>query len=65
MVPDGAPGVVDAVVVAATGAVPGEAEASTRDTARNPRPTAAMADADQAAPSATLLFMGQSVPPQG
>jgi hypothetical protein len=48
---------VDALVDAGTGAVPGDAEASTRDTARKPRPTAAAADAVHAAPSAMVRFM--------
>jgi hypothetical protein len=79
-VPDGASGVVDAEAVGAevvdaeivdaevvevTGEVPGVAEASTRDTAKKPRPTAATADADQAAPSATDRFMPRRVQPNG
>jgi hypothetical protein len=55
--PVGLPEAVEDVVVAATGWVPGDAEASTRDTARKPRPTAAAADAVHAAPSATVRFM--------
>src|SRR4051812_19176447 len=53
------------VAVAATGAAPGAADASTRDTARKPRPTAAAADAVHAAPSAMVRFMPQTLLRQG
>jgi hypothetical protein len=52
---------VDGDVVAAAREVPGDAEASTRDAARMPRPTAAAADTVHAAPSAMCRFMGQSL----
>jgi hypothetical protein len=64
-----------ALDAAATGAVPGEAEASTSDTARKPRPMAAAAEAVQAAPSTTGRrtdvrvvsgrVMPGTVPPEG
>ena len=53
------------VPVAARGTVPGAASASTRDTARNPRPTAATAEAVHAVPSTRVRFMAQSVRPAG
>jgi len=59
-------GVVPAVPVgagadvdAATGEVPGDADASTRDTARYPSPTAAPADAAHTAPRRSGRLMGQ------
>jgi hypothetical protein len=48
---------VEAAGDAATVWVAGAAEASTRDTARKPRPTAAAADAVHAAPRAMVRFM--------
>jgi hypothetical protein len=46
-----------------TGWTAGDAEASTNDTARKPRPTAAAAEAVQADPRRSVLFMaGASVP---
>jgi hypothetical protein len=53
------------VAVAATGWAAGDADASTRDTARKPSPTAAAADAVHAAASAIVRFMAQTLPREG
>jgi hypothetical protein len=44
--------------------VPGDAEASTRETARKPRPTAAAADAVHTAPRVRVRFMPVTLPPR-
>jgi hypothetical protein len=51
--------------VAASGIVPGDADASTRDTARNPSPTAEAAEAVHAVPSSRVRFMTQILRPPG
>ncbi|UOY01523.1 hypothetical protein [Blastococcus sp. PRF04-17] len=60
-------GVADAEVPAplAAGWVASDAEASTSETARNPRPTAAAAEPVQAAPRASVRFMGTKLQPSG
>lgn len=47
------------VPVAAAGTVPGTGDASTREVARKPRPTAAAADAVHALPRRRVRFMGE------
>jgi hypothetical protein len=47
--------------VADSGTVPGDADASTRDTARKPSPTAEAAEAVHAVPRRRVRFMGQSL----
>jgi hypothetical protein len=49
---------------AAAGRLPGDAEASTRETARKPRPMAAAADAVHAAPRVRVRFMPVTLPPR-
>jgi hypothetical protein len=49
--------------VAATGEAPGDADASTRFTARKPRPTAAAAEAVQAAPRRTGRLIAADLMP--
>jgi hypothetical protein len=48
-----------------TGWVPGVADASTRETARKPSPTAATAEPVQAAARARVRFMAESMQPIG
>jgi hypothetical protein len=62
------PAVLEAVgtdVEAPAGDVPGDADASTRDTARYPSPTAAPAEAIHAAPRRSGRLMGQHCGPVG
>jgi hypothetical protein len=55
-----------AVVDAASGTVPGEvADASTKDTARKPSPTADAAEAVHAVPRRKVRFMGQRLRSRG